>query len=341
MKTKDLITEAAEAKSLSKIKKIGILTSGGDSPGMNAAIRAVTRCAIDNGIQVYGIQRGYQGLIEGEFIELDRYSVSDTMQRGGTMLKTARSEDFKTEVGQERAASILQTFGIDALVAIGGDGTMRGAFDLSKFNVPVICLPGTIDNDLGYTDYTIGFDTAVNTVLEAIGKIRDTSSSHERTTVIEVMGRKCGDIAVYAALAGGAEGVCVPEMPVDVNRICNKIITDGYKGRTHSVIIIAEGAPIKTTDLVDEIKRVTHKEVRQVVLSYLQRGGSPSSADRLLGTLCGAKAVEVLTDPNFDLGSYAIGEQNGKICAISLEEAVNMKRDFKEELVGLINVLSK
>lgn len=341
MKTKDLMTEAAEAKSLSKVKKIGVLTSGGDSPGMNAAIRSVTRCAINDGLQVYGIQRGYQGLIEGELIELDRYSVSDTMQRGGTMLKTARSEEFETEEGQERAASILQTFGIDALVVIGGDGTMRGAYDLSKFNVPVICLPGTIDNDLGYTDHTIGFDTAVNTVLEAIGKIRDTSSSHERTTIIEVMGRKCGDIAVYAALAGGAEAVCVPEMPVDVNRICNKIITDGHKGRTHSVIIIAEGAPIKTSDLADEIKRVTHKEVRQVVLSYLQRGGSPSSADRLLGTLCGAKAVEVLTDPGFDLSSYAIGEIGGKICATTLDEAVRMKRDFKEELVGLINILSK
>ena len=341
MKDKDLMTEAAEAVALSKVKKIAVLTSGGDSPGMNAAIRSVTRCAIGGGLQVYGVQRGYQGLIEGEFIELDRHSVSDTMQRGGTMLKTARSKEFETEEGQERAASILQAFGIDALVVIGGDGTMRGAYDLSKFNVPVICLPGTIDNDLGYTDYTIGFDTAVNTVLEAIGKIRDTSSSHERTTVIEVMGRKCGDIAVYAALAGGAEAVCVPEMPVDVNRICNKIITDGHKGRTHSVIIIAEGAPIKTTDLVDEIKRVTHKEVRQVVLSYLQRGGSPSSADRLLGTLCGAKAVEILTNPNFDMGSYTVGEIGGKICATPLEEAVNMKRDFKEELVGLINVLSK
>lgn len=322
-------------------KKIAVLTSGGDAPGMNAALRAVTRCGIDAGMKVYGISRGYEGLIEGEFEELNRHSVSDIMQRGGTILKTARSERFTTEEGQERAFSMLETFGIDFLVVIGGDGTMRGAKDLSAFGKPIICLPGTIDNDLGYTDYTIGFDTAVNTVLEAISKIRDTSSSHERTTVIEVMGRRCGDIAVYAGLAGGAEAVLVPEMPVDINRICNKIILDGNKGRTHSVIIVAEGAPIKTTDLVDEIRRKTGKEVRQVVLSYLQRGGSPTSEDRLLGTRCGAKAIEIIGSADFDGGSFAVGQVDGEIISMPLDKAINKKRVFNEELVGLINVLSK
>ncbi len=341
MNEKDLQSEAAHAVTSKKVKKIAVLTSGGDAPGMNAAVRAVTRCGLESDMQVFGVYRGYEGLIEGEFLKMERRLVSDIMQRGGTILKTARSDRFETEEGQERAVSMIHTFGIDALIVIGGDGTMRGAADLSNFDIPVICLPGTIDNDLGYTDFTIGFDTAVNTVLEAIGKIRDTSSSHERTTVIEVMGRRCGDIAVYAGLSGGAEMVCVPEMPVDVNRMCNKIITDGHNGRTHSVIIVAEGAPIRTRDLVEEIRRKTGKEVRQVVLSYLQRGGSPTSSDRLLGTLCGAKAVEILADPDFDMKSYAVGQRNGKIIATHLNEALEMRRDFKEELVGLINVLSK
>ncbi|NLD11259.1 MAG: ATP-dependent 6-phosphofructokinase, partial [Clostridiales bacterium] len=197
------------------MKRIGVLTSGGDSPGMNAAIRAVVRCGIDKGLEVYGIQRGYEGLIDGEIEEMDRNSVGDIMQRGGTMLKTARSERFRTEEGVDRAIAMLDTFGIEGLVVIGGDGTLHGAADLTRKGIKVMGLPGTIDNDLGYTDFTIGCDTAGTTVLEAISKIRDTSSSHERTTVIEVMGRRCGDIALFAGLAGGAEDILVPELPYD------------------------------------------------------------------------------------------------------------------------------
>ncbi|MEE0515894.1 MAG: ATP-dependent 6-phosphofructokinase, partial [Emergencia sp.] len=204
------------------MKRIGILTSGGDSPGMNAAIRSVVRCGIEAGFEVYGIYRGYEGLLDGDIKELDRSSVGDVLHRGGTILKTARSEKFRTDEGQRHAVNMLETFGIEGLVVIGGDGSLRGGADLSRKGIRVMGLPGTIDNDLGYTDYTIGFDTAVTTVLDAIGKIRDTSSSHERTTVVEVMGRHCGDIALYSGLAGGAEAVLIPEIETDFNELCRK-----------------------------------------------------------------------------------------------------------------------
>ena len=217
--------------------KIGVLTSGGDSPGMNAAIRAVVRCGIETGMEVYGIYRGYEGLLDGEIRLLDRNSVGDILHRGGTILKTARSERFKTEEGQQHAVSMLETFGIEGLVIIGGDGSLRGGCELDRRGIRVMGLPGTIDNDLGYTDFTIGFDTAVSTVLDAVTKIRDTSSSHERTTVIEVMGRHCGDIALYAGLAGGAEGILIPEIDTDINELCKMIVIGANRGKQHSISI--------------------------------------------------------------------------------------------------------
>ena len=318
--------------------KIGVLTSGGDAPGMNAAIRAVVRCGIDAGFEVYGIKRGYEGLLDGEIERMSLSSVGDILHRGGTILKTARSERFSTEEGVKRSKVILGTFGIDALIVIGGDGSMRGALELSKLGVNVMCLPGTIDNDLAYTDYTIGFDTAVNTVLDAISKVRDTSSAHERNTIIEVMGRHCGDIALYAGVGGGAEAVLIPEVEVDVNRVCRKILQGAGRGKLNSIIINAEGSGVSSDELAKEIADVTGRETRIVVLSYLQRGGVPTLDDRLLASQSGAKAIELIQN---GIKNRAIGTVNGKIQAFEIEGALAEKPEFDHELYELIDVLSK
>lgn len=318
--------------------KIGVLTSGGDAPGMNAAIRAVVRCGIDAGFEVYGIKRGYEGLLDGEIERMSLSSVGDILHRGGTILKTARSERFSTEEGVKRSKVILDTFGIDALIVIGGDGSMRGALELSKLGVNVMCLPGTIDNDLAYTDYTIGFDTAVNTVLDAISKVRDTSSAHERNTIIEVMGRHCGDIALYAGVGGGAEAVLIPEIEADVNRVCRKILQGAGRGKLNSIIINAEGSGVSSDELAKEIAEVTGRETRIVVLSYLQRGGVPTLDDRLLASQSGAKAIELIQS---GIKNRAIGTVNGKIQALEIEGALAEKPEFDHELYELIDVLSK
>lgn len=318
--------------------KIGVLTSGGDAPGMNAAIRAVVRCGIDAGMEVYGIKRGFDGLLDGEIELMNLSSVGEILHRGGTILKTARSERFSTEEGVKRSRVILSTFGIDALIVIGGDGSMRGALELSKLGVNVMCLPGTIDNDLAYTDFTIGFDTAVNTVLDAISKVRDTSSAHERNTIIEVMGRHCGDIALYAGLGGGAEAVLIPEIEADVNRVCRKILQGAARGKLNSIIINAEGSGISSDKLAKEIAAVTDRETRIVVLSYLQRGGVPTLDDRLLASQSGAKAVELIKT---GIRNKAIGTVSGKIQAFEIEGALNEKCEFNHELYELIDVLSK
>jgi 6-phosphofructokinase 1 len=320
------------------MKRIAVLTSGGDSPGMNAAIRAVVRCGIDKGMEVYGVSRGYEGLLEGEIRQMDRNSVGDILHKGGTILKTARSERFKTEEGLNRAAEMLRTFGIEGLVVVGGDGSARGARELSLRGITVMCLPGTIDNDLNYSDVTIGFDTAVNTVLEAITKLRDTSSAHDRTTVIEVMGRDCGDIALYAGLAGGAEAVLIPEIPVDVNEICRRIIEGSHRGKLHSIVIKAEGTEMTSGELARLIEERTGKETRKVVLGYLQRGGNPTLNDRNLATLTAAKAVELLYA---DSQSKAIGMSQGAIVAYNLEDALAMQKEFNQNMYDLISVLSK
>lgn len=318
--------------------KIGVLTSGGDAPGMNAAIRAVVRCGIGAGFEVYGIKRGYEGLLDGEIEEMSLSSVGDILHRGGTILKTARSERFSTEEGVKRSKVILDTFGIDALIVIGGDGSMRGALELSKLGVNVMCLPGTIDNDLAYTDYTIGFDTAVNTVLDAISKVRDTSSAHERNTIIEVMGRHCGDIALYAGVGGGAEAVLIPEIEADVNMVCRKILQGAGRGKLNSIIINAEGSGVSSDELAKEIADVTGRETRIVVLSYLQRGGVPTLDDRLLASQSGAKAIELIQN---GIKNRAIGTVNGKIQAFEIEGALSEKCEFDHELYELIDVLSK
>lgn len=318
--------------------RIGVLTSGGDAPGMNAAIRAVVRFGINAGMEVYGIYRGYEGLIDGEIEQMSLRSVGDILQRGGTMLKTARSRRFMTKEGQDKAVLTLETFRIDALVIIGGNGSFSGALELAKRGVNVMCLPGTIDNDLGYTDRTIGFDTAVNTVLEAITRIRDTSSSHERTTIIEVMGRNCGDIALYSGVAGGAESVLLPEEPTDISDVCRKIIEGVNHGKLHSIIIKAEGYPMSSQAVKDEISHRIGREVRVVVLSYLQRGGSPTLDDRMLATECSDRAIELIRS---GARNRAIGQRDGKIVEFDLEEALGMKQEFNTHLFNMVNELSQ
>ena len=310
------------------MRKIGVLTSGGDSPGMNAAIRAVVRCGIDAGFEVWGI----------DMWVMDRSSVGDILHRGGTVLKTARSERFMEDRWIDKAADLLKTLNIDGLVVIGGDGSLHGGLKLSERGITVMGLPGTIDNDLNYTDFTIGFDTAVSTVLEAVSKIRDTSSAHDRTSVIEVMGRHCGDIALYSAVTGGAECVLLPEKEEDINRVCRKIIEGSNRGKLHSIIIKAEGTPTPGDELVKIIEEKTGRETKLIVLSYLQRGGSPTMNDRLLATLCAEKAVTLLGE---DSKSKAIGVSDGHIVAYDLADALKMPGTLDENLYSLIDVLGK
>ena len=319
------------------MKKIGILTSGGDSPGMNAAIRAAARSALYYGMEVYGIERGYEGLIDGDIKQLDVSSVADILHRGGTMLRTARSERFRTHEGQQRAFNMMQNFELDSLVVIGGDGSMRGGVDLSKFGVTVMCLPGTIDNDLAYTDFTIGFDTAVNTVLSAISNIRDTSSSHERTTIIEVMGRHCGDIALYAGLTGGAESILIPEQSFDINEVCKKIVQGRNRGKLHNIIIKAEGVDIGTQELADLIHARTGAEAKIVVLGYLQRGGSPTAKDRMLASRTAYKAIELINEGS---GSRAIGINGNEIVHYDLADALKITREYQKDYMLLADILS-
>lgn len=320
------------------MKKIAVLTSGGDAPGMNAAIRAVVRGALHHDMKVYGIERGYEGLINGDFKEMKVSSVSDIMQRGGTFLKTARSKRFMTPEGFKRAIDMLENFEIEGLVVIGGDGSYRGGLELTKAGKTVIGLPGTIDNDLAYTDYTIGFDTAVNTVLSAIGNIRDTSSSHERSTVIEVMGRNCGDIALYAGLTGGAESILIPEEPVDINKICRTLIQGKKRGKMHSVILRAEGVEMSSEELACVIAEKTGMDTKVVVLGYIQRGGSPTARDRLLASRMGYKAVELLLQEG--MTSKAVGVKGEKIVYYDLEEALNMSGKHDRSLMELAEILS-
>lgn len=320
------------------MKKIGVLTSGGDSPGMNAAIRAVVRYAIYYDMEVYGIKKGYEGLIEGEVERLYRRSVGDILQRGGTILKTARSKEFETEEGMAKAYETLKKYKIEDLVVIGGNGSLTGAKMLSeRFGVNVYGLPGTIDNDLSYTDNTIGFDTAINTVLDAITRIRDTSSAHERTCIIEVMGRHCGDIALYSGVTGGAEIVMMPEIDCDLDEICKKVNEGIKSGKLHSTIIRAEGVSVKTDELVAKLKENTSRDVKVIVLSYLQRGGSPTFRDRMLATQCGMRAIELI---RAGIKNRAIGERDGHIVDFDIAEALEMPRGTDYDLYKGIDVLS-
>lgn len=319
------------------MKRIALLTSGGDSPGMNAAIRAVVRTGIYHKLEVFGIKRGYEGLIHGELEEMALSSVADIIHRGGTILKSARSEAFSTEEGFKKALYMLENFSIDGLIVIGGDGSLRGARALSNAGVPTIGLPGTIDNDLAYTDFTIGFDTAVNTVLSAVGNIRDTSSSHGRAIIIEVMGRNCGDIALYAGVAGGAESILIPEEKSDVNEICQRIIQGRNRGKLHSIIIVAEGAGIKSSELVKIIEERTGIETRVAVLGYIQRGGTPTASDRMLASRTGNRAVELLIEGK---AGRAVGIKGNEIVDYDIDDALSFKRVTAQNLYDLAKVLA-
>ncbi|BDR68230.1 ATP-dependent 6-phosphofructokinase [Clostridium tetani] len=318
------------------MRKIAVLTSGGDAPGMNAAIRAVVRTGLDKGITVLGIERGFDGLLNGEIFEMTRRSVADIIQRGGTRLRTARCEEFKNEEGQKKAAEILRIFGVDGLVVIGGDGSFQGAKALAKLGVKTVGIPGTIDNDLAYTDYTIGFDTAVNTVLDAINKLRDTSTSHGRASVVEVMGRNCGDIALYAGLAGGAESIIVPELGFDVDKLCKTILEGKKNGKMHNLIIVAEGAG-KANDIAKTIERVTGVGTRATVLGHIQRGGSPTANDRILASRMGNRAVELLLE---EKSSRVVGINDNKIVDMDIHEALSIEGKFDEKLYEIAKALS-
>ena len=319
------------------IKKIAVLTSGGDSPGMNAAIRAVTRKAIFNGLDVVGIQRGYQGLLEEDFLEFGARSVSDTIQRGGTILRTARSEEFKTEAGKKKGAEICRKHGIDAVVVIGGDGSYRGALALSHEGIAVMGLPGTIDLDIACTDYTIGFDTAVNTALEAIDKIRDTSSSHERCSIVDVMGRNAGYIALWCGVASGAEDILLPEKyDYDEQEIINHIIESRKIGKTHHLIINAEGIG-HSTSMARRIEAATGMETRATILGYMQRGGAPTCKDRYYASIMGAMAVDLLAK---GVANRVIGFLDGDFRDFDIDEALAMEKKIPEYQYEVARALS-
>ena len=318
------------------MKTIGVLTSGGDAPGMNAALRAVVRAGIYNGIRIVGIKTGYNGLIKGDIEEMSLASVADVIHKGGTFLRTARCEEFKTEEGRQKALNVIKIFGIDGIVVIGGDGSFMGAKKLSELGVPTIGIPGTIDNDLAYTSYTIGFDTAINTVLDAIGKIRDTSSSHDRANIVEVMGRHCGDIALYAGLAGGAESIIVPEEEFGVDEVCKKLIQGKNRGKLHSIIMLAEGVG-NAQELGKEIQDKTGIETRHTVLGHIQRGGSPSAFDRILASRMGAMAVDLLIQGK---SSRVVGTNGDGLFDMDIDEALAMEKKFDKDVYELTKVLS-
>ncbi|MDM8533785.1 6-phosphofructokinase [Clostridiaceae bacterium HSG29] len=318
------------------MKKIGVLTSGGDAPGMNAAIRAVVRVAIYNGLEVVGIKRGYQGLIEGDIVNMDVSSVGDIIHRGGTKLRSARSLEFKTEEGLNKAINVLKTFRIDGLIVIGGDGSFRGAEKLCENGIPTIGIPATIDNDLGYTDYTIGFFTALMTVVNAIGNVRDTSTAHGRTNIIEVMGRNCGDIALYAGLAGGAESIIIPEIEFDIDEISENLIRGKNRGKLHSIILLAEGVG-KPYKLAEELEIKTGIKTRVSVIGYLQRGGTPTPYDRVLASRFGAEAVNLLI--NGDAGKL-VGIKGNEIISLNIKEALVIPREIDNDLFKLTQILA-
>lgn len=319
------------------INKIGVLTSGGDAPGMNAAIRGVTRYAIEKGLEVTGIIRGYEGLLSHEIMPLNRRSVGAIIHRGGTMLRTARCLEFLEEETQKKAADYIREQEMDALVVIGGDGSMRGAQALSRLGIPTIVIPGTIDNDMGGTEYTVGFDTAVNTVLESVNKIRDTAFSHDRVAVIEVMGRHAGFIALYAGMAAGAEAVLVPEHEVSLEDLCTHLNESHRMKKMSSIVIVAEGAA-KGADVVDYIKGHTYLEPTLTVLGYVQRGGSPSAKDAIMASLFAEKTIDSLLAGTYNCVIGQIGE---RIVATPYTEAERLHFPLDENMYRLVLALGR
>jgi 6-phosphofructokinase 1 len=318
------------------MKKIGVLTSGGDSPGMNPAIRAVVRKAIYHNLEVYGIYGGYTGLISGNIKKLELGSVGDIIQRGGTMLQSARCPEFKTKEGQQKGIEQLRAHGIEGLVVIGGDGSYRGAKALTEQGYPCVGVPGTIDNDIPGTELTIGFDTALNTVIDSLDKIRDTATSHERTFIIEVMGRNAGDIALWAGLAGGAETILIPEENYDMNDIVDKLRKGQERGKKHSIIVVAEGV-CSGVELGKKILEVTNFDTRVSVLGHIQRGGSPTAADRVLVSRLGARVVELLIEGK---GGCAVGIEKNKLVDYDIIEALAREHTLDLDLYKLSMELS-
>ena len=319
-----------------EVKTIGVLTSGGDAPGMNAAIRAVVRTAIDKGMKVKGIMRGYAGLLQEEIVDMDGTSVADTIGRGGTILYTARCPEFMTEEGQKRGAEICRKHNIDGLVVIGGDGSYRGAGKLSALGINTVGLPGTIDLDIACTDYTIGFDTAINTAMEAIDKVRDTSTSHERCSIIEVMGRHAGYIALWCGIANGAEDILLPER-YDGNEqmLINRIIDNRKRGKRHHIIINAEGIG-HSASMAKRIEAATGIETRATILGYMQRGGAPTCKDRVYASIMGAKAVELLEEGKTN---RVVAYKHGEFLDFDIQEALNMKKDIPEDQYEISKLL--
>ena len=318
------------------VKTIGVLTSGGDAPGMNAAIRAVVRVAINKGLKVKGIMRGYAGLLEEEIVDMESTSVSDTINRGGTILYTARCKEFTTPEGQQRGAEICRKHGIDGMVVIGGDGSFKGAGKLSALGINTIGLPGTIDLDIACTDYTIGFDTAVNTAMEAIDKIRDTSTSHERCSIVEVMGRNAGYIALWCGIANGAEDILLPERyGGDEQALINRIIENRKRGKKHNIIINAEGIG-HSSSMAKRIEAATGIETRATILGHMQRGGTPTCKDRVYASIMGARAAELLVEGK---SNRLVAYRKGEFVDFDIQEALNMKKDISEEQFNIAKML--
>ena len=318
------------------VKTIGVLTSGGDAPGMNAAIRAVVRGAINKGLKVKGIMRGYAGLLDEEIVDMDTTSVSDIINRGGTILYTARCMEFTKPEGQERGAEICRKHNIDGIVVIGGDGSFRGAGKLSALGINTIGLPGTIDLDIACTDYTIGFDTAVNTAMEAIDKIRDTSTSHERCSIVEVMGRNAGYIALWCGIANGAEDILLPERyDGDEQALINRIIENRKRGKKHNIIINAEGIG-HSSSMAKRIEAATGIETRATILGHMQRGGTPTCKDRVYASIMGAKAAELLAAGK---SNRLVAYKHGEFVDFDIQEALNMTKDIPEEQYEIAKML--
>ncbi len=319
------------------VKRIGVLTSGGDAPGMNSCVRAVVRTALYHGIECYGIRRGYNGLISGDVIRLDEKNISHIINRGGTILYTARSKEFLTEEGRRKAVSTCKFLGLDGIVAIGGDGTFRGARELSKHGVNVICIPATIDNDIDCTNYSIGFDTAANTAIECIDKLRDTMQSHERCSVVEVMGRNAGYLAMYVGLAVGATAVLVPEKNIDFEKdIVEKIRQARFNGFTHYMIVVAEGAG-SASDIAAKIKEALDLDPRVTVLGHIQRGGTPTGRDRVNATKMGFMAVELLLEGKTN---RIVCTKDGRFTDVDVDEALEMKRSIQKIEVDVLAAMT-
>lgn len=320
-----------------KVKRIGVLTSGGDAPGMNAAIRSVVRACLYRGIECVGIRRGYNGLINGDIERMNTSNVTHIINRGGTILYTARSDEFRTQAGQEKAAATCKLLGLDGIVGIGGDGTFRGLQALSRHGISVVGVPATIDNDIVCTDYTIGFDTASNTAIDAIDRLRDTMQSHERCSVVEVMGRNAGHLALYVGLAVGATAVLMPEVSVDFERdVAEKIRRSRLSGKTHYMIVVAEGAG-SAIDIGKQIEESVALSPRVTILGHIQRGGTPTARDRVMATRMGYQAVEVLAAGK---SNRVICSSNGTMIDVDIEEGLSMKRGLNIQQLEALNAMT-